>query len=303
MSKICPECGAKNIITDSRIGEEVCLNCGYVLEIKKAYLGKDWRSFSLEEENEKARTGMSLTYSLHDKGLATIISESNKDAYGRLLSSNQRILAYQLRKFDKKYKISGQEKTLAKGLQQIEKIIERIGFQRNFRAIKETASLIFHEAVRNGILKGRKKDEICAGSVCLAIKLHNIPRSFREVAEATGIGRRYVERGYRILLKNLNYRVGPTSYSNYTKKIANGLNIYGKTEEIACKIARLVERERMRYSKDPLGLAGASIYIASLLTGERRSQDEISKTSGVTAVTIRKRMKELEEKFLFEVEL
>jgi transcription initiation factor TFIIB len=45
--------------------------------------------------------------------------------------------------------------------------------------------------------------------------------------------------------------------------------------------------------RDPSGLAAAAIYIATLETGQTRTQGEIETDTGITQVTIRKRCKEL----------
>ncbi|MCK4279577.1 MAG: transcription initiation factor IIB, partial [Candidatus Thorarchaeota archaeon] len=48
--------------------------------------------------------------------------------------------------------------------------------------------------------------------------------------------------------------------------------------------------------KDPKGMAAAAIYVASILTGSRRTQLEIARTARVTEVTVRNRYKEMVEK-------
>ena len=48
--------------------------------------------------------------------------------------------------------------------------------------------------------------------------------------------------------------------------------------------------------RGPVGLAAASLYVASLLTGEKRTQREIADVVGVTEVTIRNRYKEIIDK-------
>jgi Transcription initiation factor IIB (TFIIB) len=50
----------------------------------------------------------------------------------------------------------------------------------------------------------------------------------------------------------------------------------------------------------PEGVAAASIYIASIIGGERRTQQEIGEVAGVTEVTIRNRYKEIAKEFGFE---
>ena len=45
----------------------------------------EWRAFTLEEKNSKARTGTPTSLAKHDRGLATIISKTGRDASGQKL--------------------------------------------------------------------------------------------------------------------------------------------------------------------------------------------------------------------------
>ncbi|EQD80770.1 transcription initiation factor IIB [mine drainage metagenome] len=54
--------------------------------------------------------------------------------------------------------------------------------------------------------------------------------------------------------------------------------------------------------KGPTGVAAAAIYIASIITQERRTQRSVAEVAGVTEVTIRNRYKELTEKLSLEVQ-
>ncbi|MEK6851477.1 MAG: transcription initiation factor IIB, partial [Candidatus Thermoplasmatota archaeon] len=47
----------------------------------------------------------------------------------------------------------------------------------------------------------------------------------------------------------------------------------------------------------------AAIYIASILSNERRTQREVAEVAGVTEVTIRNRYKELTERLGIRIEL
>jgi len=53
---------------------------------------------------------------------------------------------------------------------------------------------------------------------------------------------------------------------------------------------------RFTIGKDPKGMAAAAIYVASILTGSRRTQLEIARTARVTEVTVRNRYKEMVER-------
>ena len=53
--------------------------------------------------------------------------------------------------------------------------------------------------------------------------------------------------------------------------------------------------------RGPTGVAAASIYISSILCGERRTQREVADVAGVTEVTIRNRYKELAERLDIDI--
>ena len=62
------------------------------------------------------------------------------------------------------------------------------------------------------------------------------------------------------------------------------------------EILKEAARQEITSGRGPTGMAAASLYIASLLCGERRTQREIAEVAGVTEVTIRNRYKEIAKK-------
>jgi transcription initiation factor TFIIB len=112
-----------------------------------------------------------------------------------------------------------------------------------------------------------------------------------------------VGRGYRFLVKELERSVSYIKPSQYITKFSNQLTMQGKVEEIAHKILSAAKELRMTSGRGPQGIAAASSYIASVLTGERKTQREIAEMAQVTEVTIRNRYKELLDRLMFEIYL
>jgi transcription initiation factor TFIIB len=83
---------------------------------------------------------------------------------------------------------------------------------------------------------------------------------------------------------------------DYVAKIAEKAGAMSTTEGLAARIVTEARRKHLTCGKDPSGLAGAAVYIASQLTGERLTQTELSRAANVTEVTIRNRKKELMER-------
>jgi transcription initiation factor TFIIB len=57
-----------------------------------------------------------------------------------------------------------------------------------------------------------------------------------------------------------------------------------------------VQKKHVSTSKNPMAMAAAAIHLAATINVERVSQLKISKMSGISAVTIRERRKEIVNK-------
>ena len=69
------------------------------------------------------------------------------------------------------------------------------------------------------------------------------------------------------------------------------------------KILFAAKEQKLTSGRGPTGIAAAASYIASVLTGERKTQREIAEIAQVTEVTIRNRYKELVERLQFIISL
>ena len=92
----CPECNSRNLDRDETRGEIVCQDCGLVLEDNVIDQGAEWRVFSPEQGDQRARTGAPMTVMLHDKGLSTI-RLADKDYSGKTINSRYRSQFYRMR--------------------------------------------------------------------------------------------------------------------------------------------------------------------------------------------------------------
>jgi transcription initiation factor TFIIIB Brf1 subunit/transcription initiation factor TFIIB len=87
---VCQTCNdSKAIIFDPETNETVCSSCGIVLrDDVQASPELRARKYSQDIES-KSRTGMPTSLAFHDMGLSTFISNSNTDAKGVSISSDQ----------------------------------------------------------------------------------------------------------------------------------------------------------------------------------------------------------------------
>ncbi|UCE29805.1 MAG: transcription initiation factor IIB [Candidatus Bathyarchaeota archaeon] len=297
----CPECGGGRLMRDYECAEIVCMNCGFVVDSKIADRGPEWRAFDHEQRAKRARVGAPLTYTIHDKGLSTMIDWHDRDVYGRRLSPGQKAQIYRLRKWQRRIRVSdATERNLAFALSEISKIANNLNLPKN---ILETASVIYRKAVKEHLIRGRSIQGVTAAAIYVACRQCKLARTLEEIAQASNIAKKEVGRSYRFLVKELDYFIPPVKPSQYVTKFSSQLIMQGKVEEIAHKIITTAQQLKLTSGRGPTGIAAAASYIASVLTGERKTQREIAEIAQVTEVTIRNRYKELVERLLFVITL
>ena len=299
--KKCPECGRIDLIRDYEAGELVCEQCGLVISSTLLDQGPEWRAFNAEQREKRTRVGAPLTWIIHDKGLSTTIDRRNRDAHGRKLKPDQKARIYRLRMWHRRSKVSGgTERNLAYALSELTKVAYKLNLPKN---VLETASVLYRRIVRRRLVRGRSIQGLAAASTYMACRQCSVIRTLKEVAEAAHLSRKEVGRNYRFLLRKLNTKVPPVDPQRYVSKFVNHLALSGDTESIAMKILDRARELRLTSGRGPAGIAAAAIYMASMLTSERKTQGEIAREAKTTEVTIRNRYRELTEELDFRVTL
>lgn len=297
----CSECGSNRIIKDSESAEIVCMECGYVVVAELTNQGPEWRAFDAEQRAKRARAGAPATFTIHDKGLSTVIDWHDRDVHGQRLPHGQKAQIYRLRKWQRRIRISdATERNLAFALSEISKLANNLNLPRN---ILETASVIYRKAVKEHLIRGRSIQGIAAAAIYVACRQCGVARTLEDLSEASTANKKEIGRSYRFLLKQLNYFIPPVKISQYIAKFSNQLTMEGNAEEIAHKILVVAKELKLTSGRGPAGMAAAASYIASVLIGERRTQREVAEIAQVTEVTIRNRYKELVNRLQFIISL
>ncbi|MFO8110520.1 MAG: transcription initiation factor IIB [Thermoplasmata archaeon] len=297
----CPECGSKHLAQDYDRGELVCEECGLVVDDQYVDEGPEWRAFDMQQEQSRARTGAPMTQMVHDKGLSTGIDQSNRDSYGRSIPSKKKAQIYRLRKWQRRIRVSdATERNLAYALTELDRMASTMGLPKN---IRESAAVIYRNAVKKNLIRGRSINSVVAASLYAACRKANVPRTLDEIAEATSSDRKEIGRTYRFLSRELVLKLKPTRPEEYLSRFCSELGLSGKVQRKADDIIKKAEKAELISGKGPTGLAAASIYIASIQENQRRTQREVADVAAVTEVTVRNRYKELVDVLNLEVEV
>ena len=289
----CPECGSGNLVHDYDTGETICGDCGLVLYEQMMDKGPEWRAFTQEEKASRSRVGVPTSYSVHDKGLSTAISQVDRDAFGRKLPLATRLQMWRLRKWQIRSRVhSSIDRNLAQAMAELDRLSDKVYIPPS---IKEKAAVIYRKALDKGLVRGRSIAAIAAAALYAACRGSGTPRTLREIAEASLVDKKDVARCYRLLLRELDVHMPIADPLTYISKIAERTGISGKTQGIAIQILREARKKRAAAGKDPMGLAAASLYIACLQSNEKKTQKDIAEAAGVTEVTVRNRYKTLKK--------
>jgi len=297
----CPECNSGHLTRDYERGETYCEECGIVLDEQMIDQGPEWRAFDIEQGERRARTGAPMTYTIHDKGLSTSIGWKNKDSYGKSIPTRNRAQLYRLRKWQRRIRVSNAtERNLAFALGELDRMASAMGLPRN---VRETAAMIYRKAVNKNLIRGRSIEGVVAASLYAACRQCNVPRTLDEIANSSTVGRKEIGRTYRFMTRELKLKLMPTRPQDYISRFCSELKLSGDVQAKSLEILKEATNKELTSGRGPTGVAAASIYIASILCNERRTQREVADIAGVTEVTIRNRYKELTEKLNITIEL
>src|SRR6266700_2338440 len=141
---------------DYDAAEVVCMACGYVVQEKIADTRPEWRAFDDEQRAKRARTGAPMTYTIHDKGLSTIIDWRDRPTGTKGVSADQRIELYKLSKLSSALSLP--------------------------KTILETASVIYRRAIKRRLIRGRSIHNVTAAAIYMSCRQCGIPSTLDEIA-------------------------------------------------------------------------------------------------------------------------
>lgn len=283
---VCPECGSSHLVRDYVRGELVCESCGLVVSDNYIDKGPEWTGSGIEAA-ARIRTGSPSSVSVHDKGLTTEISSSARDFHGRPLPGGDKVRIYRMRMLQRrmKYSRSG-ERSLAEALMELDRMAS---VMRIPQQIRDEAALVYRKAAARGLVRGRTIQGMVAASIYIACRVMMVPRTLDEVSHLLEVEKKELTLSYKAIVRGLGLGLRPPKAEDFVKRFASKLKLPMDMELKALELVRKTELAERFHSKAPAGTVAACIYLASILTGRKVSQESISEVAGVSEVTIRVR--------------
>ena len=293
----CSECGSSNLIEDVTRGELICKDCGLVIKEDMIDTGQEWRAFDSEQMSRRARGGAPLTFTKHDKGMTTEIGKGLGELYK--VPAKKRAQYYRLTKWHKRL-IKSRDRNLSFALSELQRIVSFLNLPRS---VHERIARYYEDAVNKGLVRGRSIESVIAALTYAVSREFESPRTLDEISEASGVEKREIGRTYRYIARELGVRILPADPVSFVPRFCSMLGLSDKVQAKSIEILKKAKKHDITSGKGPTGVAAASIYVASVLASEKRTQREVADIVDVTEVTIRNRQKELVEKLGIEDEV
>jgi transcription initiation factor TFIIB len=292
----CSRCGKKSMLMDEVTGEQFCAKCGYVLPKKVDESGPERKSYSTIGGIDTARTGAPTSLTRHDKGLSTVINPANRDASGKPLSASMKSTITRLRTWDSRSQANASvDRNLRLALSELDRLKDKLVISS---ITFEKAAYIYRKALERKLVRGRSISAMIAASLYAACRDTEIPRTLKDVAEASNVKRKDISRCYRLLHQELELKMPVVDSVQCVAKISSKLKIPEKTKRHAIKIIKEIQEKNESAGKDPMGLAASALYLSCIQTDTSVTQRDIAEAAGVTEVTIRNRYKGIKEMYL-----
>ena len=294
----CIRCGKNSLLTDEVAGEQFCANCGYVISEKSQESGPEWRSFSQNEYDNRARAGSPTSLTVYDMGLATIINPLNKDATGKPLTASMKRAITRLRTWDSRSRIqTPADRNLRQALYELNRLKDKLTLSAN---VLQKAAYIYRKALEKKLVRGRSISAMIAASLYAACRDTETPRTLKDIAEAANVKRKDISRCYRLLYNELDLKMPVVDPIQCIARISSKLKVTEKIKRYAAKILKETQKRQESSGKDPMGLAAAALYFSCAINGVSITQRDLAEAAGVTEVTIRNRYKGLKEAKILE---
>ena len=265
-SKKCPECGF-NIVTGNK--ETYCDSCGLIIKENIVDLGPEWRSYDSEQAQKRIRTGPPPSYQIHDKGLR-LPCDFPKQVQAAGKSTNEISLTF--------------------ALSEIGRMASALRLPEN---IRESASLLYREAMKEKLIKGRRIEAVTSAILYIVCRQYGVPRTLEEIKQVSWENKeKKIYKAVNLLLQKLNLKIPPASPCDFVFRFCSLLELSAETEIKALKITK--ETSKLNNNGQlPTGVTAGAIYIAAALNNEYRAKKEIAEITGVSIPTIFDRSKEI----------
>ncbi|KRY31880.1 transcription factor IIIBsubunit [Trichinella spiralis] len=258
----CPECGGRELVEDSTVGNNVCGNCGHVISENtivsevEFYETAGGRSVLLGQFIHKDGSSISLT------GMKNMNS------------------------------LSSTELTYIKVRKHMENVASQLQLSQ---AVTEAGFRFYKIAHGRSLTRGRKSSHVIPSLLYISCRLNAVPQMLIDFSDVAEVNVFTLGRTFSFLAREMHLKLPPTDPCIYVLRFAQKLRFGDKENQVIHLALRLIQRMKndwMTYGRRPAGLCGAALIIAARYYGFNRTIENVVRVVHIGAGVLRKRLDE-----------
>ncbi len=264
---VCPYCGSENVeLID---GVYVCLDCGSVIEDPALLI--DTRPETREFQPEDAQTRRYVSSSS-----LLAIQPPTIWAPGE----------YRMKAIAKDAK----SRNAIYAINTLNEIASKLHLPKQ---VKDLVLEYFKRLSSKRAIRRERVQAIVAALVYLASRQVGLPKPLDKIAKVSGVKKKDISKAYRMIKEELKITAPVPDAEKFVLSFGKELKLSGETIAKAIQIVKIAKDRGVSIGRDPAGIAAAALYIATRLSGEKRTQKKVAEIAGVTEVTVRNRYREI----------
>jgi len=291
----CPECYSHDIFEDNIRGENICSNCGLVIDERKV-VNLPKRVFDPEKLNHK-QNGPMNDVALPMRNLTTSfrVNEAGFDKN-------------KVRRMYKMQKLSAHERTERTMIRNVERANKIMNDLKNKLSLSSAVVIdslnMYKDLMKKRFTRGRNKHVLIVTCFFMRCRISKRRITMEDFASSSGIPIEKIRKCYRAIQKtDPTIKIPHRHPSQYIIEICNNLKGSQYIETVATRLADMLESRTSVDGKNPKGIAASLVLLACRITSSNYTQRNIQKASNITTVTIRKRINEIENIIDIEAEI
>jgi len=279
----------RRVVYDPVTGFAIDAETGEVIDDRPIDCGYDARVSGYDDYVRKARAGGAVTPSMHDSGLHSYVGGRNGDRRSRRLS-----------KINESVRVSKKDRKVVGALSLLHRYASVLGIPDK---VVDHAGKMVRKLLRQKTVGKRYMNEYVAVALVESAKMFGIPISLGEAIARLSLSWENVKVALRSYKKLGLLKPIITDPKVFVPKIIDSLGLGSDAMNIANRIIDAMKRIGMTGGKSPNVVAGAAVYIASIVTGDVRTQQQVSDVSGCKEAGIRNMYHEITKRIDIEVKL
>jgi len=156
--------------------------------------------------------------------------------------------------------------------------------------VRDRAIPICCAMIERKLARGRDIEIVAGSSIYAACRESRVPVTLKELASATHTTPRELGRIYMLILDKMEIKPPNPNGLSYIDKVATRIHA---SEDVA-KLSQEIERQAVEAGlggRNPMSLAAAALYTASLAKGELVTQSDLAEAAGVSVISLRESAK------------